>query len=387
MFDFIDRHNTHAIKLEKYRDQNLLPMWVADMDLATAPCVSEALRSRMKHPVYGYTHPWPSLNQSVVNWCQQEYDWSIDADWIVWMPGVVPSFNLAIQAFARGGRVITQEPNYPPLRGAAKLRGCTPVALPVRFNGATWQWDWQQLEQELAHPDCHLIITCNPMNPHGTVLSPADMARLGELCEQHQVVLCSDEIHCDLRLDASGIHTPAGRVGTLASRSLTLMAASKTFNVAGLGCSFAIIPDNALRQHFRHCGHDLVPHPNFLGYFAAEAAFTQGRPWLSDLLGHLRANQQRVAEVINTLPGLHYRPQAATFLAWIESDLGPGEALRCFNEAGIMPSDGKDFGDPNAVRLNFGTDRATLEQALTQLSDYWRQNRPELSLTIAANKG
>ncbi|MHA7880801.1 MAG: MalY/PatB family protein [Saccharospirillum sp.] len=379
MFDFTDRRNTHAIKWEKYRSQGLLPMWVADMDLATAPCVAQALQQRIDHPVYGYTHPWPGLNQSVVHWCQQEYDWPIDPDWIVWMPGVVPSFNLAIAAFAQGGRVITQEPNYPPLRSAAKLRGCKPVALPVHYNGHTWQWDWQQLEAELAHPDCHLIITCNPMNPHGTVLSAADMDRLGALCEQHQVVLCSDEIHCDLRLDPDSQHTPAGRVGNLQARSITLMAASKTFNIAGLGCSFAIIPDNALRQHFRQCGQDLVPHPNFLGYIAAEAAFTEGRPWLTDLLCHLRRNQARVAKAINALSGLTYRPQAATFLAWIESDFGPGETLRYCNEAGIMPSDGQDFGDARAVRLNFGTDTATLDRALTQLHDYWRQNTPDVS--------
>ncbi|PTY36871.1 hypothetical protein BGP77_06190 [Saccharospirillum sp. MSK14-1] len=375
MFNAVDRRNTHAIKLERYCDQPVLPMWVADMDLATAPTVQQALEQRFSHPVHGYTHPWPELNQAVVGWCAQEYNWAIEPDWILWMPGVVPSFNLAIQAFAQGGRVIVQEPNYPPLRAAADNRGCTPVPLSVHFDGDRWMWDWQQLTTELAHPDCHLMILCNPMNPHGTVLERADLERLAQLCQAHQVMLCSDEIHCDLRLEG-GQHCPAGSLEALRDNSVTLMAASKTFNVAGLGCSFAIVPNAQLRQRYQKSGHDLLPHPSFPGYFAAEAAFTAGKPWLDALRLQLRDNRDRLADAINALPGLRYQPQPATFLAWIESDLAPGEAMRHFIAAGVMPSDGKDFGDDRAVRLNFGTDAATLDMAIQRLSDYWRQNMP-----------
>lgn len=375
MFTAVDRRHTHAIKLERYRDQAVLPMWVADMDLATAPSVQQALQQRFSHPVHGYTHPWPELNQAVVNWCAQQYDWTIDADWILWMPGVVPSFNLAIQAFAQGGRVIVQEPNYPPLRAAASHRGCTPVPLAVRFDGERWIWDWQQLDAELAHPDCHLMILCNPMNPHGSVLARSDLERLAQRCQQHQVLLCSDEIHCDLRLDG-GQHCPATSLASLRERSLTLMAASKTFNVAGLGCSFVIVPNAELRQRYQAAGQDLLPHPSFPGYFATEAAFTGGQPWLDALRLQLRDNRNRLAEAINALPGLHYRPQPATFLAWIETDLAAGEAMRHFVAAGIMPSDGRDFGNDRAVRLNFGTDAATLDLAIQRLTTYWRQKMP-----------
>lgn len=375
MFKAVDRRHTHAIKIDRYRDKAVLPMWVADMDLATAPPVQQALQQRIGHPVHGYTHPWPELNQAVADWCANEYGWSIQTDWILWLPGVVPSFNLAIQAFARGGRVIVQEPNYPPLRAAAEARGCTPVRLAVRFDGERWIWDWEQLAAELAEPDCHLMILCNPMNPHGTVLGRDDLERLADLCRRHQVLLCSDEIHCDLRLDG-GQHCPAGAIDSLREHSLTLMAASKTFNVAGLGCSFVIVPSAELRARFQRAGRDLVPHPSYPGYFAAEAAFTQGKPWLEALREHLRGNRDRLAEVINALPGLRYRPQPATFLAWIETDLAPGEALRHFAAAGVMPNDGADFGDPKAVRLNFGTDKDTLETALRRLQDYWRQKTP-----------
>lgn len=387
MFDAIDRRQTHAVKIDRYRDQDVIPLWVADMDLATAPAIQQSLERRMAHPVYGYTHPWPELNQIVVDWCAHEYDWTIEPDWIVWMPGVVPSFNLAIQTFAQNGRVLVQEPNYPPLRQAAAIRGAEPVRLPVTFHGTRWMWDWDQLENELSHDDCHLMILCNPMNPHGTVLRQKELERLGRLCARHEVILCSDEIHCDLRLDPQTRHVPAASLSELSSRSLTLMAASKTFNVAGLGCSFAIIPDADRRRAFQATGQDLVPHPNFLGYYAAEAAFRDSKTWLTALRRHLLANQERVAEVINRLPGLCYQPQAATFLAWIESDLPAGEAMHHFVQAGLMPSDGKDFGDPTAVRLNFGTDRETLDKALNRLETYWRQNMPSSSRAMQSNRG
>ncbi|MEX0623226.1 MalY/PatB family protein [Saccharospirillum sp.] len=377
-FDTIDRHHTHAIKHELYRNQPVLPMWVADMDLASPPCVQDALQSRSAHPVYGYTHPWPGLNNAVVNWCQQQYQWAIDPSWIVWLPGVVPSFNLAIDAFARGGRVLVQEPNYPPLRKAAAFRGATVIKLAVTTSNPAG-WDWSTLEQELAHPDCHLMILCNPMNPHGLMLGQNELQRLAALCREHQVLLCSDEIHCDLILESALRHCPAGSLPDIADHSITLMAASKTFNVAGLGCSFAIIPNGDLRRQLQSNGQDLMPHPNVMGLLAAEAAFNDGLDWLLALRAHLKSNRDQVASVIGELDGLRYLPAPATFLAWVESDLAPGEAMTRFTEAGIMPSDGKDFGDPYSVRLNFGTGRETLDQALEQLQSYWRQNRPNSS--------
>lgn len=373
-FDTIDRSDTHAIKHELYRSQPVLPMWVADMDLASPPCVTEALQSRAAHPVYGYSHPWPGLNEAVVNWCQRQYQWAIDPSWIVWLPGVVPSFNLVIDAFARGGRVLVQEPNYPPLRKAAELRGATAVTLPMSARSPAG-WDWATLEQALADPDCHLMILCNPMNPQGLMLGHRELQRLAELCREHQVMLCSDEIHCDLILAPGARHYPAGSLPDIADQSITLMAASKTFNVAGLGCSFAIIPNGDLRRKLQSKGQDVMPHPNFMGLLATEAAFSHGHDWLMALQAHLKANRDRVATVIGELDGLNYEPAPATFLAWIESDLAPGEAMARFNEAGIMPSDGKDFGDPRSVRLNFGTGRDTLDLALDRLQTYWRQNR------------
>ncbi len=371
MFKVQDRRPSKAIKWQRVAGTDLIPMWVADMDLATAPVVSQALAERTQHPVYGYTHPWPSLNQAVVNWCQARYQWAIEADWILWQPGVVPSINMLLQSFTRGGRVLVQTPNYPPLLNCARLRGCEPRYLETLWLGDRWGWDWQLLTNELAHPDCQVMILCNPMNPQGELLGQADLARLAELCAEHQVLLISDEIHCDLILDGQG-HVPAGSLPLLQDRSITLMAASKSFNVAGLGCSFAIIPNPELRQQYRNSSQDLLPYPNLMGLLAAEAAFSaEGWQWLVQLQQFLRGNQQLVSQCIKQLPGLDYQPRAATFLAWITSELPPGLLQQEFIKAGILTSPGQDFGQAQHARLNFGTDRATLERALALFSQHW----------------
>jgi cystathionine beta-lyase len=373
MFNTVNRDFTNAIKWERYRDKNLLPMWVADMDLASPSAIQHALIDRANHPVYGYTHPWTSLNESVVNWCQRQYGWSIDVDWLAWMPGVVPSFNLAVDIFGAGGRVIVQTPNYPPMRSAAERQGCTTVEVPVIWSDQSWHLDWERLEQEMAHPDCHLFLLCNPMNPNGSVLTKADLVKLGQLCDDYGVFLCSDEIHCDLILDETP-HHPAGAIPSLTDNSVTLMAASKTFNVAGLGCSFAIIPNEKIRKRWVTRMTDLIPYPNFMGYIAAETAFTQCDEWHQQLLSHLKSNRDFLNEKLNELDGIRYRPQPATFLAWIESDRDELSLDKHFIKAGIMPSEGVYFGNAKNVRLNFGTGRETLEKAVSLLTDYWRQN-------------
>lgn len=375
MFETVNRDQTHAAKWERYRKQGLLPMWVADMDIAAPPAVTQALAERIQHPVFGYTHPWAALNEAVVRWCETQYQWQIDADWIVWMPGVVPSFNLAVDLFGQGGRVLVQTPNYPPMLSAAEKNGCTTVTVPVTWQEERWQWNWKQLENEMTHEDCHLFLLCNPMNPNGAVLAKNDLDRLAELCERHGVFLCSDEIHCDLILDDVP-HYPASSIENLKNRSVTLMAASKTFNIAGLGCSFAIIPDANIRKQWQDRMNDRIPYPNFLGMIGAEAAFTHGHEWHSGLLAALRENRAYLAEHLNQLDGVIYRPQPATFLAWVESTREDLHLDQHVIGAGIMPSEGKFFGAPRNIRLNFGTGLSTVKQGVQLLQDYWRQNTP-----------
>jgi cystathionine beta-lyase len=374
MFTSIDRSNTNAIKWELYKDKGLLPMWVADMDLASPGPIREALIERISHPVYGYTHPWQSLNESVVEWCEAHYHWDIEADWIVWMPGVVPSFNLACDLLGQGGRVIVQTPNYPPMLDAPRLQNCQPIELPVLWDEALrhWLWDWSTLEAELADDECHLLLLCNPMNPNGSVIAEDDLKKLVSLCNQYGVQLCSDEIHCDLILDGSS-HIPMGSIPEAVDSSITLMAASKTFNIAGFGCSFAVIPNESLRRRWGRRMKDLIPHPSFVGMIATEVAFRECEEWRQELLVHLLSNQQLISDRLNKLEGICYRPQPATYLAWIESTRKGLNLSEHFISAGVMPSKGRFFGDPEHARLNFGTGRETLEQGLQLIESYWEK--------------
>ena len=229
-------------------------------------------------------------------------------------------------------------------------------------------WDWKLLEQEMSHPDCHLFILCNPMNPNGSMLTKEDLTRLSQLCRDHGVFLCSDEIHCDLILEDIP-HHPAASIPGLEDNSVVLMAASKTFNIAGLGTSFAIIPNRKLRLAFTQAAAGIVPWVTVLGLAATEAAFTLCDDWHQAQIQYLRENRDRVVEVINGIDGLRMLKADATFLAWVDaSGLGVKNVLTWAEEKGVGPSPGVDFHKADHFRINFGCSRAMLDTILARLS-------------------
>lgn len=367
----IDRTSTFAFKWEKYKGRDILPMWIADTEFKCAQPILDAIKSRADHGLLGYTLPAhsASTNQAVKDWLFKQYQWQIELDWIVWMPGVVPAFNVACKAYCHpGDKVMVQTPNYPPLLAAPQINELQRVEInTVEVNGR-WTLDFAGLEQKAADPLCKLFVLCNPMNPVGSVLSADELQKVAEICNQHGVMLCSDEIHCDLILDPQAKHIPAGKLDTLKNNSVTLMAASKTFNIAGLGASFAIIPDAKLRHQFVYAARGIVPWVNVLGLVATEAAFTQCDDWYQGELEYLRANRDYLVEQINSIDGLRLLTPQATFLAWIDaSGLGVDNPQAYFEEKGIGPSPGIDFGDKNFVRINFGCPRAHLEQLISRL--------------------
>lgn len=373
MYDFSTaqaRQNTFAMKWEKYKGQDILPMWVADTEFACAPEIIQGLHDRLSHPVLGYHHPdaYQPARAAVQSWCQSQYQWDIDEDWIVWVPGVVPGFHIAIMAYAQAGsQVAIQTPNYPPLLAAPSQHNCQPCLVPTVRHGQRWEIDWQALADTAAQPSCQLMILCNPMNPVGTVLSQVELDQVAAICQQHDVILCSDEIHCDLILDDQ-VHLPAGQHPVLAERSVTLMSANKTFNVAGLGAAFAIIPDKRLRQQYRQAMQGTVPWVNILGLVATELAFTHGHDWHSQLLDTLRVNRTFMVNQLQQLPGFEVIQPAATFLLWADaSGLGCDPQAWC-EARGVGPSPGKDFGAPEFVRFNFGAPLSWLTQAMERLT-------------------
>jgi cystathionine beta-lyase len=368
----IDRSSTNAYKWERYKDSNILPMWIADTEFRCAQPILDAIKARAEHGLLGYTLPAHAQgpNKAVIHWLAKQYGWQIEASWIVWTPGVVPAFNIACKAYCESGdKVIVQTPNYPPLLGAPKLNGLGRVDINTVEVEGRWTLDFAALEREAADPACKLFLLCNPMNPVGSVLSESELAYIADICKRHGVLVCSDEIHCDLILDPDAKHLPAGKLASLAHNSVTLMAASKTFNVAGLGTSFAIIPDAGVRKRFTLASQGMVPWPNVLGLVATEAAFTRCDNWLQEQIEYLRANRDYFVAQINQIPGLKILAPQATFLAWIDaSGLGVDDAQAYFEAKGVGPSPGVDFGDDNFVRINFGCPREYLEQAIACLS-------------------
>lgn len=372
MFDFdtpIDRSGTHSIKVEQYKHLDAIPMWVADMDFATAPAILEALQRRVDHSVFGYTDAWDSLNNSVINWLKKHHDWQIETDWLVWLPGVVPSFNAVCRAFSDNqSAVAVHTPNYPPLLNAHALSGAQSFQVPSVLQKGRWTLDFDVLQSHLQKKECNLFFLCNPFNPGGSVLNEAELKTIVELCRRNNVTLCSDEIHCDIRLDESAKHIPAG---SLEPNSITLMSAGKTFNIAGLSCSFAVIPNPGIRKKFTDAAAGIMSWPNLMGLIATEAAFSQSHDWHMALLSYLRKNRDELVVRINKIDGLKVLEPQATYLAWLDArELGKN-AFKQFIKAGVVPSNGSEFGAEGFIRLNYGCTFAILDRALTQLEQHF----------------
>jgi cystathionine beta-lyase len=373
-FDFdtiIDRSGGDSFKWNKYAGRDILPLWVADMDFAAPPAVVEALHRRVDHGVFGYGGPWPSLVESVLEHLEREYGWRIEAEWIVWLPGLVTGLNVACRVV--DGPVLTATPIYPPFLSAPTLSGRKLATVPLVQGDERWGWDFATTESALESSRAKLWLLCHPHNPVGRAWSEDELRRIDELAERHDLVVCSDEIHCDLVLD--GRHRPFATVSPqAAARSITLMAPSKSFNVPGLGCAFAVIPNASLRRDFKRTMDGIVPHVNLLGLVACEAALRHGGVWRAALIDYLRGNRARVAQAVAAMPGLAMAPVEATYLAWLETT-GIEQPARFFEQAGVGLSDGRDFGPGNAyarfVRLNFGCPRATLDRALERMMQAW----------------
>lgn len=360
----IDRRGGDSVKWNRYAGRDVLPMWVADMDFAAPPTVVEALQRRAARGDFGYAEPWPSLTASVTDWFSSRYGWSIEPDWLVWLPGLVTGLNLACRAVP--GEVITAIPVYPPFMSAPRLSGGRLRTFALKQDAGRWQFDWSAAEAAVT-PDTRLFLLCHPHNPVGRAWLADELDAVAAFCRRHDLVLCTDEIHCDLILDDSR-HVPAA-LRDPALSSITLMAPSKTFNVPGLGCAFAVIPDAALRRAFTRAMAGIVPHVNLMGLVACEAALRHGAEWHTELLRILRRNRDRVVTALAATPGVAMAPVEATYLAWIDvRGLGLENPAQHFEAHGLGLSDGADFGTPGWLRLNFGCPQSTLEEGLARFS-------------------
>lgn len=365
--------NWPSQKWHRYGD-GVLPLWVADMDFVSPPAVREALRTRVDHGVFGYGLVPDSLRETLCSWSREHYGWEIAPEWQQWLPGVVPALHLASMALTEpGDGVLTVTPIYPPFLKVAERTGRTPQQasmLEPAAPGQPWRLDLEALEAAIT-PRTRLLLWCHPHNPTGRVWGHDELAGLAELVERYDLLVVSDELHCDLLLDDGARHVPlAAAFPTLVERTITLWAPSKTFNLAGLTTACAVIPDPRLRRRFAAAAKGLTPDGNVLGLVAAEAAYAQGDPWRQVLLEVLRDHRRSLVERVARWPGVSMSAPESTYLAWLDlREVGLGESPQqtLLERAGVALSDGADFGHPCFARLNFGTTATQLEEALSRL--------------------
>jgi len=365
-----DRRGSDCNKWGRY-PADVIPLWVADMDYAADPAIVQALQDRLTHPVLGYCGPGEKLREILVAAIRRDHGWRIEPDWLMFLPGVEPGFNMALHAFTQPGDGLLQElPVYKPLRASAGFWGLDLLGVDQIQRDGAWISDEPALATAAARARAHIL--CNPQNPTGRVYTQDELERRAELCLKHDLVLISDEIHCGLTLDGRA-HLPIASLSPeIARRSITLMAASKTWNIAGLKAAFAIVPDASMRMQMLAAKSGLVDSVNIFGLAGTEAAYGC-LDWRDAIRAQLAANRDLLArQLALRMPKARMIPAQASFLAWIDFtalELPLPAAEFFLHEARVALGAGNDFGIglESWARLNFGAPPETLIEALDRM--------------------
>jgi len=366
---WIDRRHSDSVKWHKYGDRDVLPLWIADSDFRSPDCIIDALQQRVAHGIFGYGDTPHELINIVIQRMAERYGWQVEADWLVFLPGIVSGLNLCVRSFTDASQgTIAPTPIYPPFRLAAKLAERSQLNLQLRLEQGRWLMDLEAGAAQLSGNE-KLLMLCNPQNPGGTVYRRDELEAQLAFAQRHDLIVCSDEIHCDLILEPGVQHIPFASLSEdAAQRSVTLLSPSKSFNIAGLGASLAIIPNKALRERFNRQRKGMVPETDILARVAATAAWRDGQPWLDAQLDYLRGNRDLLVERVNAIEGLSLASPEGTYLGWINAQQLPVASPALFFENhGLGFSPGRDFGDDGFVRLNFGCTRATLNEAISRM--------------------
>lgn len=382
-FDFdqeIRREGTHSVKYDArgavFGGEDVMPLWVADMDFAAPEAVTRALVERAQHPVYGYSLFPESLYQAMIGWFGDRHDWHIKREWILMAPGVVPSIHAAIMAFAKPGEgIIVQSPVYPPFFSSVNKTGRRLIDNPLRFDGRRYRMDLEHLEQ-CASEGARMLILCSPHNPVGRVWDERELRALLDIARRHELMVLSDDIHCDLVFPGKR-HLMLSNLAQECDQIITAVAPSKTFNVPGLGLSALVVPDAEHRRALKQVFETLhMEQANPFSLTAFESAYRFGGPWLDALLDYLQDNRQFVSTYLREhIPRITLIESEGTYLLWLNCrGLGLSDAcLKAFfiKQAGLGLNPGISFGEGGSgfMRLNIGTRRANLQRAMEQLRD------------------
>lgn len=383
--EIIDRKHSNCVKYDGYQDiygtDGLIPLWVADMDFKTPDFVFDAIRERLNHPVLGYFVHSDGFYRSIIQWMERRHQWKIEKDWIYFAPGIVPGLAFIVQAFtAPGDKVLLQTPVYHPFYYVVQNQSREIVRNPLRLVDNHFEMDYEDLEDKLKK-GVKMMILCNPHNPLGRCWTKAELQKVGELCLQYHCLLVSDEIHSDLMMPGYK-HTPMANISNaIAQNTITCMAPSKTFNIAGLATSEIIIPNENLRRQFEKVMYDGVHLfvGNIFGELALEACYTYGEEWLEQLLVYLKKNVDFVQQYIKeNLPEIKTFRHEATYLPWLDFSgfqMSHEELFsKLANQARVALNDGQIFGEEGrcCFRINVACPTSTLEQAMEQIRTTFR---------------
>lgn len=380
--EIINRENTNAIKYEPkvlkemFGSEDLLPLWVADMDFKCPEVIIDAITDRAKHGIFGYSDMDDAFYDVFIAWNKRRNNWQVEREWICYSPGIVPAVNYIVQAFCNtGDKVIIQNPVYYPFAQAIINNGAQIINNPLKKENGKYVMDFGDLEEKVKDPRVKLLILCNPHNPIGRVWRKEELQRLGEICLAHDVLVISDEIHSDLIMSGHK-HIPFASLSTeFANNSITCMAPSKTFNIAGLQISDIIIPNSKIRTAFQAIlENNAIGHPNIFGIVAQNAAYGEGENWLEAVLKYIEANMDYLDAFVKTrLPEISFVKPEATYLAWLDfRGLGMNQvALEKWmhGEVKLALDEGYIFGEGGEgyERINVACPMEILREALERI--------------------
>jgi len=389
-FDFdetLNRENTNSVKFDLreklFGRHDIIPMWVADMDFKVPPPVAEAIQQRAHHEIYGYSIRPESFYESAVSWMKRRHGWTIDRSWLTFTPGIVPGFNLAIMALTKpGDKIMIQPPVYFPFFHGIRKNNREVIENRLILKNGRYHIDFDDFEKQLKE-GVRMFILSNPHNPGGSVWTYDELKRMGELCTYYGATIIADEIHCDIVFPGHHYVPMASVSDEVAEHTITFIAPSKTFNIAGLATSVGIISNKALREAFNEMlERTHVANGNLFGTVALEAAYNQGDQWLDELLRYLMGNLDLVEQFTrDRLPGVDLVRPEGTYLAWLDCRDLPVEKQQLnrfmIDKAHVGMNDGASFGQNGEgfQRLNFGCPRHRLKTALTQIEQAVKQLR------------
>ena len=376
-YDFdklVERRNTYSLKWDV--KENELPMWVADMDFQTAPEILAAIQKRAAHGVFGYSIVPEEWYQVYTGWWERRHGFSMEKDWLIFCTGVVPAISSMVRKLTTvGENVLIQTPVYNIFFNSIVNNGRNVVESPLRYDGNTWQMDFEDLERKLSDPQTTLMILCNPHNPVGRIWSREELGQVGELCRKYHVTVISDEIHCDLTAPGQEYVPFASVSESCRNNSITCIAPTKTFNLAGLQTAAVAVPDSNLRHKvWRGLNTDEVAEPNSFAVEAAVAAFTEGEAWLDALREYIQENKNFVEDYLKKeVPQIRPVSSQATYLMWLDCRNMQGcatEFTQYLREhTGLYLSEGRQYGESGSsfIRMNIACPKSRLEDGLKRL--------------------